>query len=194
MTIPRGGTRREAELFLAKHQEWILEEHVRRVGEVHRQVWRAGTQILLRGRLVGLTMEREFGRPFVVFGNQKVPVADPDMDLRRPICSHLEDLARQVFPERVKAFGLSLSITHGRITIRNQSTRWGSCSCSGNISLNWRLIQAPSEVADYVIVHELMHRKEMNHSERFWKLVAVACPRFQEHEDWLKKNARVLGL
>ena len=72
--------------------------------------------------------------------------------------------------------------------MRAQKTRWGSCSARGTISLNWRLIHAPPFVRDYLIVHELMHRRQMNHSARYWKLVADAFPRWQEAEAWLKKT------
>jgi predicted metal-dependent hydrolase len=72
--------------------------------------------------------------------------------------------------------------------VRAQKTRWGSCSARGTISLNWRLIQAPPGVVDYLIIHELMHRREMNHSARYWKLVAQAFPDYRRAEQWLKKS------
>ena len=76
-----------------------------------------------------------------------------------------------------------------RVTVRAQKTRWGSCSARGTLSLNWRLIHAPPEVVDYLIIHELMHRREMNHSARFWKLVAQACPDYPAAEQWLKNSS-----
>lgn len=70
-------------------------------------------------------------------------------------------------------------------------SRWGSCSSQGNINLSSRLLLAPEEVMDYVIVHELAHRKEMNHSDRFWKLIEAGDPEFRKKEEWLKKNGRI---
>jgi hypothetical protein len=81
-----------------------------------------------------------------------------------------------------------------RISIRSQKTRWGSCSHKGTISLNWRLIQTPPEVSDYILIHELMHLLEMNHSKRFWKKVQNACPDYKNHELWIRKFGRkILG-
>lgn len=194
VTIPRGGSRREADRFLDKHRVWVEEEQTKRAREGHGRSWQEDTRLLFRGERVVLSLEKDFGRPFVVFADQRVPIADSSMDFRRPICAHLQGLARKELPPRVDIVGRGLGITHNRVSIRNQSTRWGSCSCSGTISLNWRLIQAPTEVAEYVIVHELIHRIEMNHSERFWRRVAEASPDYLEHETWLKDHARELGL
>ena len=75
-----------------------------------------------------------------------------------------------------------------RITVRNQRSRWGSCSRQGTISLNWRLIQAPDHVQEYIILHELMHRREPNHSQRYWQQVAAVCPDYAQAESWLKQH------
>jgi predicted metal-dependent hydrolase len=79
-----------------------------------------------------------------------------------------------------------------RITVRNQRSRWGSCSRRGTISLNWRLIQTPVFVQDYIILHELMHLREMNHSARYWREVANVCPDYPVAERWLKRHAALL--
>jgi len=76
--------------------------------------------------------------------------------------------------------------------VRNQRSRWGSCSHRGSISLNWRLIQAPPFVRDYILLHELMHLREMNHSPRFWSEVESVCPYYQVAERWLKAHSRLL--
>ena len=78
------------------------------------------------------------------------------------------------------------SLRVGSVSIRNQRSRWGSCARNGNIALNFRLVQMPPQVRDYVLVHELMHLKQQNHSRRFWRLVEAACPEFREAERWLK--------
>ena len=79
-----------------------------------------------------------------------------------------------------------------QVTVRNQRSRWGSCSARGTISLNWRILQAPASVCDYLIIHELMHRREMNHSARFWRHVADACPDYRSAEAWLNKHSHLL--
>ena len=77
--------------------------------------------------------------------------------------------------------------------MRNQRSRWGSCSRRGTISLNWRLVQTPAYVRDYLVLHELAHLKEMNHSRRFWREVERLCPGFREAERWLKQHASLLA-
>lgn len=96
--------------------------------------------------------------------------------------------ARIVIAERVKHFAPMVGVTYGRITIRNQKTRWGSCSSKGNLNFNVALMLVPPEVMDYVVVHELAHRKEMNHSARFWAEVEKVCPEYKKHRAWLKKE------
>ena len=100
--------------------------------------------------------------------------------------------ARAVLEERAAHFAAALGVDYGRVTIRDQRTRWGSCSSLGNLNFNWRLILAPPAVLDYVVVHELAHRREANHSPRFWALVAAHCPDYQAHRAWLKNHGTML--
>ena len=107
----------------------------------------------------------------------------------------IEELAQRAMaaiPERVRYYAEGLHVTYGRITIRNQKTRWGSCSSKGNLNFNCLLMLAPPEVLDYVVVHELCHRMEMNHSKRFWSLVETVLPDYREQEKWLKGEGAVL--
>lgn len=94
--------------------------------------------------------------------------------------------ARKELPARLLALAAAFDLTVRRISIRNQRWRWGSCSPSGHISLNWRLVTMPDSVRDYVLIHELMHLKQMNHSPKFWRLVAAACPDYQAARQWLR--------
>lgn len=100
----------------------------------------------------------------------------------------LQEKACQVFPARIAYYAKKTGVIYGRITLRQQKTRWGSCSASGNLNFNWLLILAPPEVLDYVVVHELCHRKEMNHSDAFWKEVETVLPDYREQKRWLKEN------
>ena len=107
----------------------------------------------------------------------------------------LQELAAQasrVIPERVAYYARIVGVTYGRITIRNQKTRWGSCSSGGNLNFNCRLMKAPTSVLDYVIVHELCHRLEMNHSPRFWALVEQVMPDYRVHRKWLREHGSSL--
>ena len=104
----------------------------------------------------------------------------------------LADKALQVIPERVAYFAPQVGVTYGRITIRNQRTRWGSCSGKGNLNFNCLLMLTPPEIIDYVVVHELCDRKQMNHSSAFWAEVEKILPDYKERRLWLKKNGGAL--
>ena len=100
----------------------------------------------------------------------------------------LADEALKTIPARAAYYAPKIGVTYGRITIRNQKTRWGSCSAKGNLNFNCLLMLTPPEVLDSVVVHELCHRKEMNHSKRFYEEVLRVFPNYRECERWLKVN------
>ena len=100
----------------------------------------------------------------------------------------LAQKAMAVLPERTAYFAAKIGVSYGGITIRNQKTRWGSCSSIGNLNFNCLLMLTPPEIQDYVVVHELCHRKEMNHSDRFWKEVEKILPDYKERKAWLKEH------
>lgn len=104
----------------------------------------------------------------------------------------LADKALSVIPNRVKYYAEKIGVTYGRITIRNQRSRWGSCSAKGNLNFNCLLMLAPPEVLDSVIVHELCHRKVMNHSDKFYAEVLRAFPKYPACNKWLKENGNML--
>ena len=100
----------------------------------------------------------------------------------------LADKALKVIPERVAYFAPKVGVTYGKVTIRNQKTRWGSCSSKGNLNFNCLLMLTPPEVIDSVVVHELCHRKEMNHSDRFYAEVLRVFPEYHKWSRWLKEH------
>ena len=100
----------------------------------------------------------------------------------------LADQALEIIPTRVEYFAKIIGVTYGNITIRNQKTRWGSCSSKGNLNFNCLLMLAPPEVLDYVVVHELCHRKQMNHSKAFWTEVEKVFPDYKKSIKWLKEE------
>ncbi len=104
----------------------------------------------------------------------------------------LRKLAKEIIPVRVSHYANLLKVTYGRIAIRTQRSRWGSCSSKGNLNFNCLLMRAPLEVIDSVVVHELCHRIEMNHSKRFYDLVHSVFPEYDKWHGWLKKNGNSL--
>ena len=112
------------------------------------------------------------------------------LETRRPaaVDRELRTKAAQELPPQLLALAAGHGLAVHRVTIRNQRSRWGSCSPRGHITLNFRLMLMPPDVREYILIHELMHLKQPNHSIRFWRLVEAACPGFRQAERWLKKH------
>jgi predicted metal-dependent hydrolase len=192
VTIPRGGSQAGAWRFAERNRPW-LERQLQRLAArppVDR-AWRTGTEILFRGETVLLDPAADAPGCIAVAG-QRVRIEEPAGDLRPVVERHLRRLAAVEFPPRVMELAQRHGLVVGRVTVRDQKSRWGSCSRRRTISLNWRLIQAPPFVADYIILHELMHLRQMNHSEKFWREVEGVCPDFRAAERWLKAHGRLL--
>jgi len=115
------------------------------------------------------------------------------IDLHLMLHTWYRERAAEMLHERVEKWSRTMRLQPRRLTVRDQRTRWGSCSTQGNLNFNWRLVMAPLPVVDYLVVHELMHLREMNHSDRFWAGVARHCPRYEEQRLWLKDNGRRLS-
>jgi predicted metal-dependent hydrolase len=165
VTVPRWGSKREAAAFAEREHAWIE----RQLREQAERELRARERRTTNGTGDGSNDEHQ------------ASAREQRQLLAR---------ARKELPPRL----LELAARHGlnvtRVSIRNQRWRWGSCSRSGHICLNWRLVTMPDEVRDYVLIHELMHLKRMDHSPKFWKLVADACPGYQDARLWLRRASR----
>lgn len=98
--------------------------------------------------------------------------------------------AGRMLAEKTARYAREMGVAYGRITIREQKTRWGSCSSAGNLNYNWKLVRMPEKVMDYVVIHELAHRKEMNHSARFYQIVEQQMPDYRIWQKWLKEHGR----
>ncbi|GMA52274.1 hypothetical protein GCM10025857_36310 [Alicyclobacillus contaminans] len=121
------------------------------------------------------------------------PKASPaESDIHTALFRWYRMMARRDFLQRLERWRTVIGVTYLRVRIGNQRTRWGSCSSQGSIQLNWRLIQAPPTVIDYVVVHELCHRLEMNHSSRFWNHVERTLPDYRVCREWLKRHGQRL--
>jgi len=118
---------------------------------------------------------------------QRTVAAVPDFARRAAMAR-----ARQELPPRLLALARDLGLQVPKVTVRNQRWRWGSCLPDGHICLNWRLVTMPGWVRDYVLIHELMHLRRLDHSKRFWTLVAQACPVYQDARRWLREHGRSL--
>ena len=193
LTIPRRGSVIEGRRFAERNTGWLAQQLLKlQANPVKPKQWFIGTEILFRGDLVKLEAGMNGDGGTVQFGGEKVRVTDVNGDLHSRVVKHLWKLAAAELPPRVFELAAAHQLRVGRVTIRNQRSRWGSCSRRGTISLNWKLIQAPPFVRDYIILHELMHLRQMNHSARFWREVEGVCPEYKAAEKWLRQNSSLL--
>ena len=161
VTVPRGGSKREAAAFAEREHAWIERQ--------------------LRARAEREQRERDRRT-----SNGELGVANDERSAleRRTLIARAKRELPPLLLDLAARHGLAVS----RISIRNQRSRWGSCSRTGHICLNWRLVTMPEDVRDYVLIHELMHLKRMDHSPKFWKLVAEACPEYKKARAWLRSQ------
>ena len=192
VTIPRGGSRRDAEAFVGEHQRWVDEERLR-VAARHAPVeWYAGDRVPLRGIPTAIATEQRGSQRLVLFGGVRVRAAADAVNLRPAVEAALRHLAGRELVPRLRTLAGEQGLAVARVSIRNQRSRWGSCSTSGVIALNFRLVQMPPWVSDYVLLHELMHLRQQNHSRRYWRLVEQVCPEFRAAERWLRVEGKAL--
>jgi hypothetical protein len=183
LTVPRGAAIADGLAFVAKQQAWIERERARHSARI--AGWTGGTPLWFRGDRV--TMAIESG--VAICGGERIPLK-PSADVRATVEAHLAALAKRELPPRCFTLAAQHSLDVTRVVIRNQRSRWGSCSSRRAIALNWRLIQMPASVSDYVILHELMHMRQANHSRKFWREVESVCAEWRDAERWLKKHGR----
>ena len=190
LTIPRRGTISEARAFAARNIGWLERQFQHLAAQPNAPVgWNLGTEIHFRGELVRIELA---AGGWIQFGPERLKVPDAAADLKPAIQRHLRKLASRELPPRVMELAALHGISVCRVSVRNQKSRWGSCSRKGTVSLNWRLIQSPGFVRDYIIVHELAHRIQMNHSEKFWREVERLFPDYLPAERWLKRHSKLL--
>lgn len=192
LTVPRHGRWREAEAFLARHNAWLAARLKRAARPVP---LRPGETIPLRG-IEHLVVASGGLRGRVAVdsddtGARLVVPGAPEHQARR-LADWLKAEAKKDIEARVFAHAARLGVTITGISLRSQSTRWGSCSSRGRLNFNWRLVLAPPFVLDYVAAHEVAHRLEMNHSAAFWATVKRTLPDMERGRAWLKAHGSAL--
>ena len=186
---PRHVAITEIETFMREKERWIR----RRLAAPCRRpfVWEAGTTLPWLGQSVTLALRPGENGIRLSCGLLEVGLAD-GAGLRERVLAWIRKQALALFRERVAALSRALDLTVSGVGLSNAKTQWGSCSASGRIRLNWRLILLPAHLVDYVVAHELAHRRELNHSARFWDGVATLYPRYREARRELSALSKTL--
>lgn len=194
VTVPWGGDLDHAVAFWEKNRSWVEDrmDLLRKSSPRLQTEWRLGAEVWYRGRKERIVPKIGGAKVAVGIGDLSIAVRSLSQDLRPEIEAEMRAVAGRELLILVNRLATKKTGWPRRITVRNQRTRWGSCSCRGTISLNWRLIQTPAEVCEYVILHELCHLRHMNHSPQFWALVGEVCPEHRKHEAWLKTHTIAL--
>ena len=191
--VPRRARQPDVPAMLRASEEWVL-RHLQRVERAVSE-----TQSLAAGGVLPFlgtdrTLVIQAGWPAFVGlledgVSLHVRLPEPsDAGVHAALLSWYRVQARQELTHSAEVHGGRMGVSYTRLTVRDQRTRWGSCSSSGALAFNWRLIMAPRDVLEYVVVHELAHLREMGHTGRFWELVAMHCPEYRAHRRWLKEN------
>ncbi len=186
LTVPRGASLAGGLAFASRQADWITREMDRQLAR--QAPWVTGSHAWFRGEQVSIAVTGAI----VAFGTEVVALRTPDTDVRAAIEARLRGLAADELPARCRALALDSGVDVARVSVRNQRSRWGACSSRRVITLNWRLVQMPPSVSDYVIFHELMHVKHPNHSRRFWREVDGVCAWWRDAERWLRRYGREL--
>ncbi|ACV61000.1 protein of unknown function DUF45 [Desulfofarcimen acetoxidans DSM 771] len=201
VTIPKGYKLKYLEEFIREKRDWIFEKLDKFAQELENSKiceQNKCRHILFAGKEYELTTRVEMReKPDVLLENGRMIVLIPEEDSQFfKVGNYLREWlflqARLLINSRVKLLSNKLNLTYKNVFIKDQKTRWGSCSQQKNLNFNWRLVMAPLEVLDYVVIHELMHLLELNHSKKFWYLVKSVCPDCRAHREWLRNNGKFL--
>lgn len=186
---------KDAERLMQENANWVLrkkEKYEEYEKEAPDRVFEEGEEFPYKGDSYELDVADIVASQ--VDGNYiRLPRSQVDnSDIQEVLQEFYRDRAREFFEVKVEEYSDELDVEYESVSIRNQRTRWGSCSAKKNLSFNWRLIMAPPEVAEYVVVHELAHLVEKNHTKKFWLTVKDLMPDYKDHANWLDENSTQL--
>jgi predicted metal-dependent hydrolase len=200
VVVPRRFPLSEVEPFVEEKRAWI-ERTLRRMRETEAELAPAllanGGELPFRGRrlMLSVRVEPERVREHLVLRGDTLRVAlPPQVELRDALERWYRRRAREEVARLLDTACARAGTTYSALQIRGQRTRWASCSSTGVMSFNWRLLLAPPEILEYVVEHEVAHLELLDHSPPFWELLASRCPDWRAHEDWLRRHGHALRL
>jgi hypothetical protein len=191
VVLPEGSTA-DPETLLTENAAWVLDKRDKYDSyrdQAPERCFERGEQFPYLGESYPIVVER---RPSSAVENGAFRLAAHHVEqtsIRRALEALYRREARETFERRAERYATEMGVSYGRIEIRNQRTKWGSCSTNGTLELNWRLMMAPSDVVTFVVVHELAHLREPNHGDSFWSLVAEHDPEYVAHAEWLDEHS-----
>jgi predicted metal-dependent hydrolase len=201
VVVPLRGRMPEIAALLHERSSWILRalDKVASSRPAPATPLGTGTNLPYRGIDHRLIVREHAGRPAIVRheGMHTIEVLRPGQDtpLIALLTGWYREEARAILTAEVCHWATALGVTYARLTIRDSRSRWGSCSSRGGLNFSWRLVLAPPAVLEYVVIHELAHRRELNHSPRFWAIVAAHCPDYRLQQRWLREHgARLMAV
>ncbi len=176
-------------------RQWIIQkqEHFRSKPIKRPKQYIAGEQFLFLGKLYTLEVVDDLPKAVLLDNTLKISGMVIN-NAREHMLNWYQEEALNYISPRTRELAQANQINYQSLKVNDAKTRWGSCGASGALNFSWRLIMAPPRVIDYVIIHELMHRKELNHSARFWHEVALRIPDYKQDERWLKQNSYQMSL
>lgn len=186
VTVPKGGTQKQAERFARDQARWIFERLARLEEPIP---FMPDAEIPLRGvphKLVATGASRGVVKPRETADGLQLEVSGAPEHFSRRVLDFLKKQALSDYRVRVAVHAAALDVKPSAIRLRDGKSRWGSCSSNGTLNFSWRLILAPPDVLDYLAAHEVAHLREMNHSDRFWGHVHDICPAYDTHRAWLR--------
>lgn len=193
---PKSARLRDMDELVRSRWDWISKMHAALALECQKDAFQSENGVLIEGKLTSVRVEKSVKAACRMENGVLcvyVPSNEPDR-VEAEIKKYLSKLALEKIREALDLYSPGIGREYGRVTIREQKTRWGSCSSKKNLNFNWKLILAPGEALHYVVIHELCHLIHFNHSERFWKEVESRMPEYDVWRKWLRAHGRELKI
>lgn len=192
---PRRAAVADIQSFILEKQDWIIrtQEKLKSLVDVPKKEYKDGDSFLFLGNTYGLTLVRP-QRPALKFEDGFTLGSTAQGNGERLFKQWYKEQAYKVFADRVGVFSTQYGFVPKQVKISSARTRWGSCSVDGSLNFTWRLVMAPLNVIDYVVVHELVHLRVKNHSSRFWREVEKIMPEYKDLRKWLRLHGETLSL
>lgn len=208
VSAPTRSSKREIQAFIEKNSEWILENWVKLQETIIKpslRLYETGVKVPYLGRDIEIRISEIEQKMISARFESKTDSLNITLPLgiskeqrqeavREILEKWFKQKARSIFLKKLDTWSQAMGVTYNQFRLKEQKTRWGSCSSLGNINLNWRAIMATESIIDYLVIHELAHLRYLNHSEDFWNFVARFCPEYMGYRKWLRENGHTLVL